>query len=76
MLGPDISVSPASRFFVEPATRVCPRQILPSAFSGLAERKVTFDLSRLPTRLHLHSSAETGVDGLLVQIITRFYQTY
>ena len=36
------------------------------------------DLSRLPSRLRPHSSAETGVDGLLVQIITRFfyYQTY
>ena len=29
----------ANRFLVEPATRLCIRQILPSAFSGLAGRK-------------------------------------
>jgi len=34
---------------------------------------VTFDFSRLPSRLRLQSSAETGVDGLLIQIITRFF---
>ena len=71
-------MSSASRFFVEPATGVYPRQILPSAFSELAERKVILRLavSRLSSHLRLHSSAETGVDGLLLQIITRFYKTY
>jgi hypothetical protein len=33
--------------------------------------KVTFDLSRLRSRLRLHLNAETGADGLLIQPIGR-----
>jgi hypothetical protein len=36
--------------------------------------KVTFDLSRLRSRLRLHLNAETGADGLLTQASSRVYQ--
>ena len=38
------------------------------------ETKVTFDLSRLRSRLRLHLNSETGADGLLIQAISRVYQ--